>query len=100
MEALASNAANRDGAAAQVLENCKRLKYPRISVVPFAVEAHGRLGSAALEFVKLVAPQDPAARSAALVRLYQRVASLLQRMQADAINTATWPGRPTDMPGT
>ena len=88
-EALSKNAANRDGVAAQVLENRKRSKYPNIRVMPFSVEAHGRLGEDAMKLAKTIAPADPKYRSSAIADLYQRVASLLQRTQADAIISAT-----------
>ena len=90
-EALARNAADRDGAAAQALEQKKRAKYPGITVTPFVVEAHGRLGDAAVGLAKLVAPREPEARSMAIAALYQRIASILQRTQADAVLTATRP---------
>ena len=57
VEALSKNAASRDGAAAEVLEYRKRQKYPNIEVVPFAIEAHGRLGESAVKLVKLIAPR-------------------------------------------
>ena len=88
-EALSKNAANRDGVAAQVLDNRKRSKYPNISVMPFSVEAHGRLGEDAKKLAKIIGPADTKYRSTAIADLYQRVASLLQRTQADAIIAAT-----------
>ena len=89
VEALSRNAANRDGAAAQVLEDRKRKKYPNIKVMPFAIESHGRLGQSAMSLIKLVAPKRAAERAEAIADVYQKISALFQRTQADAIMTAT-----------
>ena len=89
LEALAKNSGGRDAAAAQVLESRKRAKYPGITMVPFAVEAHGRVGPAAMGLIRQLAPKEPRARANALASLYQGMAAVLQRTQADAVLTAT-----------
>ena len=87
-EALAANAANREGAAAAVLERRKRTKYRQAHIVPFAIESHGRWGSAAARLARSLAPKDPQERSAAISALYQTVGAALQKVQADATMTA------------
>ena len=88
-EALSRNAASRDGAAAQILEQRKRRKYPNVLVVPFAVEAHGRLGESAVRLLKLIAPKPLVERAEAISRMYQSCAAFLQKTQADAIISAS-----------
>ena len=53
IEALSKNAANRDAAAAQVLETRKIKKHPNIKVMPFCVESHGRFGDCAAQLARL-----------------------------------------------
>ena len=89
IEALSKNAANRDAAAAQVLETRKIKKYPNIKVMPFCVESHGRFGECAVQLARLLAPKDPAERSRAIGELYHSVSAELQRANAEAIISAT-----------
>ena len=91
-ERLSKTAANRDGAAALVLEQRKTRKYPNLSLVPFAIEAHGRMGESAMRLAKMIAPKPcpgSVKREEAIAALYQKVAASLQKTQADAIITAT-----------
>ena len=62
---------------------------PNIDVVPFAIEAHGRLGESAIRLIRSIAPIGARERAEAIGTLYQNISSLLQRTQADAIITAT-----------
>ena len=88
-DALALGAPRRDGAAAAAAARRKRARYPRVAVVPFVVEDHGRLGEEALAMVRLLAPRDGATRSGAIRQLYQSLGSVLQRHSADAVLAAT-----------
>ena len=54
--------AARDGAAAASEENDKRRRYPGPDLVPFVVEAGGRLGESAEALLRSVAPKDPEER--------------------------------------
>jgi len=67
----------------------KRAKYPACAVLPFVLEHHGRFGEDALSFVRKIAPRETAARSEALVKLYQAIGATMQRLAADAIIAAT-----------
>ena len=89
IEALTKTAANRDAAAAQVLETRKIKKYPNIKVMPFCVESHGRFGDCAVQLARLLAPKDPTERSRAIGELYHGVSAELQRANAEAIISAT-----------
>jgi hypothetical protein len=88
VEALAKNSATQDGVAARLAAADKVNKYPQCRLMPFPLEDHGRLGDAAMNFAKLIAPVDPERRSVALSRLYHGLAAVLQRTAADAIITA------------
>ena len=88
-EALSKNAANRDSAAAQVLERRKIEKYPNVKVTPFCVESHGRLGDHAMQLAKTVAPTEAEERTKALAELYQTISTELQWVNAEAIISAT-----------
>ena len=87
--ALADGSAIRDGTAADLTARGKRRDYPLCSVTPFVIEDHGRLGEEALQFIRAVAPADPAERSKAIRRLHQSLGATLQRISADAVISAT-----------
>ena len=89
IKALSTNAANRDAAAAQVLESRKIRKYPSINAMPFCVEPHGRFGECTTQLARLLAPKDPTERSRAIAELYHSVSAVLQRANAEAIISAT-----------
>ena len=87
-EALAANSAVSDGAAARVAARGKLRDYPNCPVTPFVVEDHGRLGDEALQFLRLLAPEDPGDRSKALRRIHQSLGATLQHVAADAVIAA------------
>ena len=87
-EALAIGSAVRDGAAAAAVARGKARDYPHCRITPFAVEDHGRLGDAALQLVRLLAPVDLAKRLVAMRRLHQTLGATLQRVAADAVLAA------------
>ncbi len=68
------------GVAFDVAAALKRNTDPRVAVVPFVVEQHGRFGDEALTFPRKVAPLDPALRLIALNSIYQTVSTLVQRL--------------------
>ena len=88
-DALARGSALRDGAAAAQAEAGKERRYDNCRVHAFAVEDHGRIGDSARDFIRMVAPTDPSARTKAISRLYQGLAATLQRVAADAVISAT-----------
>ena len=88
-EAMAAEAARRDGAAAHVAARHKRAKYPNCPVVPFVVEDHGKLGEDVLHLVRQIAPSLPSERSTAIRRLYQSLSAVLQRHSADSVLAAS-----------
>lgn len=78
--------AQTDGAAATERENYKQRRYGRHpNLVPFVLEGLGRWGHQAHEFVRRVAPEDPAQRSAHMAQLRHTLATVLQRGRADAL---------------
>ena len=87
-QALRQGAASHDGAACELASRVEKRKYPNISVVPFVIEEHGRLGGEAQALANRLATRDPSARSDAMRRLYQTLGCTLQRMQADSVITA------------
>lgn len=87
-EALSKGSADREGVAASVAEARKRTKYPLIAVLPFAIEDNGRLGDAALSFVRKIAPRDLRRRAEELNALYQALGATLQRTATKAILAA------------
>ena len=88
VEALRQGSATRDGAATEVASCAKKRKYRNISVVPFVIEEHGRIGEEARALARRLAPTDHAARSAAMRNLYQALGCTLQRLQADSVVAA------------
>ena len=88
--ALAAGSAVAAGAAARLLEMVKRRKYPNLDVFPIAIETHGRLGPATLEFIKKLGRHvEPQMRPKHLVSLRQDISCALQRANAKAILKAT-----------
>ena len=72
------------GKAASEREEHKRKRYPpalnpHVELVPFVVEARGRLGAEVLPFLRQHAPADPVLRSAVLARATREVSVLTQR---------------------
>ena len=54
-------------------------------MIPFVVEAGGRLGEAAESLLRSVAPKDPAERSVAIAAAKKSLSSLLQLGNAEAV---------------
>ena len=72
------------GKAASDREDEKRKRYPpaqhpHVELIPFVVEARGRLGAEVLPFLRQHAPADPVLRSAVLARATREVSILTQR---------------------
>ena len=83
-QALARRAAE-DGAAAALEEDEKRRRYPGPDLVPFVVEAGGRLGGAAELLIRSVAPKDPVERSAAISEAKRALSNLVQFGNAEVV---------------
>ena len=94
-EALQRGSALREGVASSVATAKKVRRYQNCRIFAFPVEDHGRLGEAALELVRLLAPAEPQARSAAISGLYQNLSCVLQRASADAVIAAFGTGAVT-----
>ena len=75
----------QDGAAAAEEENDKRKRYPGPDLVPFVVEAGGRLGEAAELLIRSVAPKDPVERSAAISEAKRALSNLVQLGNAEVV---------------
>ena len=75
--------AKQDGEAAAHEEDDKRKRYPGPDLVPFVVEAGGRLGEAAETLIRSVAPKDPVERSQAIASAKRTLSSLLQMGNAE-----------------
>ena len=54
-------------------------------MVPFVVEAGGRLGEAAETLIRSVAPKDPVERSLAIASAKRTLSSLLQMGNAEVV---------------
>ena len=72
------------GKAAGEREEEKRRRYPpalnpHVELIPFVVEARGRLGAEVMPFLRQHAPADPALRSAVLARATREISILTQR---------------------
>jgi len=72
------------GKAASEREEQKRKRYPpeknpHAELVPFVVEARGRLGAEVLPFLRQHAPADPALRTAVLARATREISIITQR---------------------
>ena len=74
-----------DGAAAAHEEDEKRKRYPGPDLVPFVVEAGGRLGEAAELLIRSVAPKDPVERSAAISAAKRALSNLVQLGNAEVV---------------
>ena len=86
--ALRRARARRDGAAAERAEDGKRLRYPGPALVPFAVEAFGRAGDSAAEFLRSLAPTDLVERSVWLGDAWQTLSVLVQPRNAELLLSA------------
>ena len=80
------NRATRNGAAAAAMEERKHRRYPGGGLVPFVLEAHGRLGLEAQSLLRRWAADD-----ADLCAARQALAATLQRANADAYVSAVRP---------
>ena len=72
------------GKAASEREEKKRHRYPpdqnpHVELVPFVVEARGRLGAEVLPFLRQHAPAEPALRSVVLARATREISIITQR---------------------
>ena len=72
------------GKAAGEREEEKRRRYPpalnpHVELIPFVVEARGRLGAEVMPFLRQHAPADPVIRSAVLARATREISTLTQR---------------------
>ena len=77
--------ARKPGLAARAMENKKRTKYPpALRLVPFVIEAHGRLGEAAARWLQKAYKGDAALRRS----LCAELAALLQSHAASRIMAA------------
>ena len=56
-----------------------RPSNPHAELVPFVVEAHGRLGAEVLPFLRQHAPADPALRSVVLAQATREISIITQR---------------------
>ena len=81
------------GKAASEKEDQKRRrypaeKYPHAELIPFVVEARGRLGSEVLPFLRQHAPADEPHRSAVLARATREISIITQRGLASLLLAA------------
>ena len=72
------------GKAASEREEQKRKRYPpelnpHAELIPFVVEARGRLGSEVLSFLRQHAPEEEPLRSAVLARATREISIITQR---------------------
>jgi hypothetical protein len=92
-----SRRAAKDGVAAADMVRQKRARYPAAKLpnnplIPFVVEALGRLSPEAEGFLRANAPDDKAARSLVLRRAKQSLSVLVQERLAELLLSAE-PGR-------
>ena len=85
--------AHKEGAAAQGAVQGKRRKYapdkhPAATLVPFAVEALGRPSEEAVQFLRDLAPSDPAERAVVLKAAHYRLSTLIAMRQAELLMAA------------
>ena len=92
-EYISRGSSTTDGAAADIAEGSKHRKYPGATIIPFAIEDHGRLGEAAMRLIRQLAPADAGMRSRAVKDLYRRIGGVVQKLSADAVVTAMRTGR-------
>ena len=74
-----------DGEAAAREEDDKRKRYPGPDLVPFVLEAGGRLGEAAEALIRSVAPKDPVERAVAIASAKRALSTLLQLGNAEVV---------------
>ena len=82
---LLSQRAKCDGAAAASAERDKHWRYPGPDMVPFVIEAGGRLGESAEAFLRSVTPKDLEDRAAELAAAKQTLSCLLQLGSAEVL---------------
>ena len=87
MHAATLRAARTPGKAASEREEHKRKRYPpeahpHAALIPFVVEARGRLGAEVLPFLKQHAPAEEPLRSAVLARAAREISIITQRVLA------------------
>ena len=81
------------GKAAAEQEEVKRKRYPpekyeHVELVPFVVEARGRLGAEVLPFLRQHAPAEEPLRSAVLARATRELSVIVQRGLASLLLAA------------
>ena len=87
---VARAASARDGGLALALERQKRTRYPHPELVPLALESGGRMGPAGLALMRTLHGQlPPGEKAVAMRRAYRRVATALQRAQAQTVLRAS-----------
>ena len=91
--ATTRRSARTAGKAASEKEEQKRRryapeKYPHAELIPFVVEARGRLGSEVLPFLRQHAPADEPHRSAVLARATREISIITQRGLASLLLAA------------
>ena len=91
--AASLRAARTAGKAASEREDAKRRRYPpaanpHAELVPFVLEARGRLGAEVLPFLRQHAPAEEPLRSAALARATRELSILTQRGLASLLLAA------------
>ena len=74
-----------DGEAAAHEEDDKRKRDPGPDLVPFVLEAGGRLREAAETLIRSGAPKDPVERAAAVASAKRTLSSLLQLGNAEVV---------------
>ena len=80
-----SQRARVDGAAAAHEEQEKHWRYPGPDLIPFVLEAGGRLGESAESFLRSVAPKDLEDRAAEIAAAKQALSCLLQLGNAEVL---------------
>ena len=96
VEAASSSAAAwrarsaQDGVAAAEEEDAKRRRYPGPDLVPFVVEAGGRLGVAAQSLLRSVVPKDLADRAQEIAAAKRTLRALLQLDNAEVELGSGW----------
>ena len=85
--------AARDGAAAAMAEDGKRLRYPGPNLAPFVVEFLGRPGEDAKSLLRSFAPSDPVERAHVLGSAWQTLSVLIQAAHAEQLLSAVGAGR-------
>jgi hypothetical protein len=83
-------AAKQDGIAAKYAEHYKLHKYRHTTITPFVLEAHGRLGDHARQYIKhlLNSHTTPETASTEHTRVFMELSVELQRHNARAVRAA------------